>query len=232
MHAQYVKEYMQKREASPPGTVLTTKVLNHVRNLMAVDVTGEKFPISLRYAEAPSVCSVSVCSGIAELSCLVRLYGGGVSYAVPAALAVRHRCSLLLCFSVALHSLRYHHSVTERASATPGAPPTFLGLLQVVDQETEAWATIDASGIVLAVNDGFTTLCGFSRDDLVGKNISIIIPPPHAAQHDGYLQRCGEGLGWIYELFFVVVLCCVMQASVVCRALRCCVCSVFVVYAS
>lgn len=39
------------------------------------------------------------------------------------------------------------------------------------------------------MNDGFTTLCGFARQDLLGKNITQVIPAPHAAQHDAYLER-------------------------------------------
>lgn len=81
--------------------------------------------------------------------------------------------------------------VTEKEVA-PGAPPHFVGYIQVVDQETEAWATIDSRGIILSVNDGFTTLCGFPRTELVGKNISVVIPPPHAALHDEYIQRYEE----------------------------------------
>lgn len=109
MHAQYVKEYMQKREASPPGTVLPTKVLNHVRNLMAVDVTGEKFPISLRYEASlpPSACSVSVFGSLSR----VCFYGAVIWHAALGALAVFIDLSSLLMISVWRHRTFSHSPI-------------------------------------------------------------------------------------------------------------------------
>ncbi len=56
-------------------------------------------------------------------------------------------------------------------------------------------AIIDQRGIVQDVNQAMLDLMGYSRDELIGHNISILMDSPHREAHDSYLsnyQHTGE----------------------------------------
>lgn len=45
-------------------------------------------------------------------------------------------------------------------------------------------------GDIESVNDGLVRIFGYSRAELVGANVKILMPPSIAARHDEYLERC------------------------------------------
>jgi PAS domain S-box-containing protein len=48
---------------------------------------------------------------------------------------------------------------------------------------------IDNNGIMLSVNDAVSTLFGYEESELLGKNVSLLMPEPHRSAHDAYLNR-------------------------------------------
>ena len=46
---------------------------------------------------------------------------------------------------------------------------------------------IDQKGIILAVNGSVTKMFGYEEQELIGKNVSMLMPEPHRSAHDGYL---------------------------------------------
>ena len=57
---------------------------------------------------------------------------------------------------------------------------------------------IDGSGIVLEVSRSVEEAFGYTPEELVGKNISVLMPEPHRTQHDAYLERYrNTGQTWI-----------------------------------
>jgi PAS domain S-box-containing protein len=66
----------------------------------------------------------------------------------------------------------------------------------VVDSAVDAIITIDAAGLIDAVNPAAEKLFGWSRAEMVGQNVKMLVPDPHRSNHDGYLadyQRTGVG---------------------------------------
>lgn len=65
----------------------------------------------------------------------------------------------------------------------------------VLDPSREDLAVIVIShslsnlGVIESANATALTMFGYSRRDMVGKNISIVVPPPMNAKHDAYLRR-------------------------------------------
>lgn len=58
-----------------------------------------------------------------------------------------------------------------------------------VTSAMEPIVTINASGQVLSASDSIEKLLGWKVEDLVGRNVSVLMPEPHRARHDGYLAN-------------------------------------------
>lgn len=48
---------------------------------------------------------------------------------------------------------------------------------------------IDAHGIISRFNAAAEDLFGYEAEDVIGKNVSILVPSPHKEQHDSYLHN-------------------------------------------
>lgn len=59
----------------------------------------------------------------------------------------------------------------------------------VAEALADAVITIDHDGVIESVNEAATDIFGFSREELMGANVSLLMPSPHAEEHDGYLRR-------------------------------------------
>ena len=59
----------------------------------------------------------------------------------------------------------------------------------IIENAIDGIITIDDRGIIEHLNPAALTLFGFSRAELVGKNVSVLMPEPDKARHDGYIQN-------------------------------------------
>ena len=57
----------------------------------------------------------------------------------------------------------------------------------ILNTAVAAIITIDGSGIIDSVNPATTAMFGYAADELIGRNVKILMPEPYAGQHDGYL---------------------------------------------
>ncbi|MFB6263004.1 MAG: PAS domain S-box protein [Bradymonadaceae bacterium] len=62
----------------------------------------------------------------------------------------------------------------------------------IVEAAHDGIVTIDRSGTVFTFNRAAEEIFGYDRDEVVGENVSMLMPEPHASNHDGYLQRYFE----------------------------------------
>lgn len=59
----------------------------------------------------------------------------------------------------------------------------------IFNAAVDAIMVINARGILQAANRSAEGLFGFSSDEMLGKNISMLMPAPYAQEHDGYLNN-------------------------------------------
>jgi PAS domain S-box-containing protein len=62
-------------------------------------------------------------------------------------------------------------------------------LRSVLDTVPDAMIVIDDRGIMQSVSTTAERLFGFDAADIIGRNVSMLMPSPYREQHDGYLAR-------------------------------------------
>ena len=74
-----------------------------------------------------------------------------------------------------------------------------------INSTQEGVVVIDESGIILTFNPAAETLFGYKAKEVIGKNVSLLMPEPHRSEHDNYIQqylRTGKSdlIGMLREL--------------------------------
>jgi len=64
-----------------------------------------------------------------------------------------------------------------------------LRLTTVVETAVDGVILIDAQGIVMMFNAACEKLFGYRKDEVVGQNVKMLMPPPYQGEHDGYLDN-------------------------------------------
>jgi two-component system sensor kinase FixL len=62
-------------------------------------------------------------------------------------------------------------------------------LTAIIKNAIDGIITIDDMGKVESINPAACNLFQYTQDEVVGNNISMLMPPPDREQHDGYLSR-------------------------------------------
>jgi PAS domain S-box-containing protein len=62
-------------------------------------------------------------------------------------------------------------------------------LLAIVQNAIDGIISIDNHGIVESINPSACKLFGYLPEEVIGNNISMLMPPPDSLQHDHYLRR-------------------------------------------
>jgi two-component system sensor kinase FixL len=62
-------------------------------------------------------------------------------------------------------------------------------LQSILDTVPEAMIVIDERGVVHSFSSAAERLFGYAADEVLGENVSMMMPPPYRENHDGYLDR-------------------------------------------
>lgn len=59
----------------------------------------------------------------------------------------------------------------------------------IIENAIDGIITIDDKGIIEHLNPAALALFGYRKEELVGKNVSVLMPQPDKARHDGYIHN-------------------------------------------
>ncbi|MCI0653790.1 MAG: PAS domain S-box protein [Methylococcaceae bacterium] len=79
--------------------------------------------------------------------------------------------------------------ITERKMSEQALRESEERMRSVLNTASEAIITIDRHAIIKSVNPATLHMFGYAQNELVGENISILMPPPYRDEHDGYVAR-------------------------------------------
>lgn len=57
----------------------------------------------------------------------------------------------------------------------------------ILDSISDALVVVNHLGVIETINDSVTTIFGYTRDELIGEKVEILMPEPYASRHDHYL---------------------------------------------
>jgi two-component system sensor kinase FixL len=86
------------------------------------------------------------------------------------------------------------HSLSERKQAEIVAREREALLSSILDTVPDAIITIDDKGLILSFSPWASELFGYRPEEVIGRNIKMLMPAPYRDQHDTYLadyQRTG-----------------------------------------
>ncbi|HMF35982.1 MAG TPA: PAS domain S-box protein, partial [Isosphaeraceae bacterium] len=79
--------------------------------------------------------------------------------------------------------------ITERRRTEASLEESQARMAAIVKTAVDAIITIDGQGIVWSFNPAAEKIFGYSSEEIVGKNVSLLMPPPHREQHAEYVAR-------------------------------------------
>ena len=89
----------------------------------------------------------------------------------------------------ALRVLGCHLDVTRRKQVEVALREREAWLAAILNTAADAVITIDRAGVIESVNRAAERMFGYTAAELVGGNVSVLMPPPYRDQHDEYLAR-------------------------------------------
>lgn len=103
-------------------------------------------------------------------------------------LAIGVAIATLLISTLALNvssQLRYRQLLTEKTASE-------TRLQAILDTATDGVITINAKGVIQGFNGAASRIFGWREAEIIGQNISSLMPNPHRDAHDSYLSRYFE----------------------------------------
>ncbi len=79
--------------------------------------------------------------------------------------------------------------ITERKRTEELLKASEARLAAIVDTAVDAIITIDDQGVVKSFNPAAEKIFGYTSKEIVGRSLSLLMPPPHREQHVQYVAR-------------------------------------------
>src|SRR5260370_975886 len=88
-----------------------------------------------------------------------------------------------------LGASKVDRDITERKSAERALHESAGRMRALIETAVDGAILIDARGVVLMFNPACERLFGYSADEVIGKNVKMLMPEPYQHEHDGYIAN-------------------------------------------
>jgi len=85
--------------------------------------------------------------------------------------------------------LQMNSDITELKRAEAELTIREAHLRSILDTIPEAMIVIDEAGIVTSFSAAASQLFGYGADEVIGRNVKMLMPAPYQKEHDGYISR-------------------------------------------
>ncbi|HLT48543.1 MAG TPA: PAS domain S-box protein [Rubricoccaceae bacterium] len=82
--------------------------------------------------------------------------------------------------------------VSERADTARALAESEARARAMLETTVDGVVTIDATGIIEGFNPAAERIFGYRADEVIGKNVNVLMPEPYHSEHDGYIQAYHE----------------------------------------
>jgi PAS domain S-box-containing protein len=82
--------------------------------------------------------------------------------------------------------------VAERQSAERRSNEQSARINSIVNSVVDAIITIDSNGLIESANSASERMFGYQRDELIGRNVKMLMPEPYRSEHDQYLRNYAQ----------------------------------------
>jgi two-component system sensor kinase FixL len=90
---------------------------------------------------------------------------------------------------VILGYVRAVQDITEQVTAEEGLRTREAHLRSILETVPDAMVVIDEQAIMQSFSTAAVRLFGYEPDEVIGQNVSMLMPQPYREQHDGYMHR-------------------------------------------
>ncbi|MDC9823794.1 PAS domain S-box protein [Devosia sp. ZB163] len=131
----------------------------------------------------------------AAVAALCLVLSAGMALAPEPIVAASYRTAFSVLFGaiglgaiyLLLRSVLLQRTVANETTATLGERDAHLK--SILDTVLDATVVIDAEGIMLSFNASAVRQFGYAPDEVVGRNVSMLMPSPYREHHDDYIAR-------------------------------------------
>jgi two-component system, LuxR family, sensor kinase FixL len=179
--------------------VLTLVAVTFLARLLVAPTLGSQ---SLYLFLMPAVLIAGIVGGLGPgllatfLSLVLHLYATGeygnltnVASPLFATELSRAVTFVILGIGIAWVGGRLLRSRTHADESTRAALAREAHLQSILETIPDAMVVIDVRGIMQSFSAAAVRLFGHAPKDVIGKNVSMLMPSPYREQHDGYLER-------------------------------------------
>lgn len=96
---------------------------------------------------------------------------------------------VVLGVGIAWFGERLRNARAAAAESTRDTIAREAHLQSILNSVPDAMVVIDISGIIQSFSAAAERLFGYTSGEVIGKNVSLLMPSPYREQHDGYLER-------------------------------------------